>query len=524
MEDVVIVGAGILGIYQLYRARQEGHRALLLERGSDVGGVWHWNRYPGCRFDSESYTYAYLFDRDLFDEWRWSEHFAAQPETERYLQHVVDRYDLRKHIRFGSTVTSAEYDDDAGTWGVWTEDGFRTSCRYLISTTGVLSVPSFPDVPGRDRFAGVQHHTGEWPADPVDFDGKRVAVVGTGSSGVQIAPVIADRVGSLTVFQRTPSWCTPLNNRPINDEEQARLRNDFERMKQVLDTSITGFLHESVDRRTFDDDPDERQRFYERMWDSPGFSKLTANYADAFTDPKANKEFCDFLEAKIRGIVQDQDVADLLIPEHGYGGLRPPFVNGWYEMFNRPNVELVSLKRTRMTRVTPTGIETADGQHRPFDVIVWATGFDFGTGALLRMGIRGTDGLELTEHWADGPTTFLGVMTHGFPNLFFPGGPHGATGNNPRYGSDQVDFVAGLINHAREHGVHRIEAPQEVEDRWMATMERFQQYSTFIQHGQYWGGNTPGKARRFLLNPAGRLKLFQVIERTIASDYAGFLS
>jgi cation diffusion facilitator CzcD-associated flavoprotein CzcO len=515
--DIVVVGAGILGLYQLYRAQRDGYSVILLEQGGGVGGTWYWNRYPGCRFDSESYTYGYLFSRELFRQWQWSEHFAAQPETERYLNHVVDTFDLRRHIRFDSTVTSAVNQEDAS-WLVGTADGFSVRGQYLIATTGVLSVPHYPDLPGRDDFHGETFHTGRWPRTPVDLAGKRVAVVGTGSSGVQIAPVIADEVASLTLYQRTPTWCTPLNNRPITPAEQADLVANFELIRETLNTSVSGFLHQPRKRKTFEDTADERQAFYETMWNSPGFSKLTSNYQDLLMDPAANQEWCEFLAGKIRGLVNDPQTAQRLIPEHGYGALRPPYVTDYYEMFNRPHVSLVPLRETPIVRVTPTGIETTDGL-REFDVIIWATGFDFGTGALRRLGVHG-----LAEYWADGPSTFLGVMCHGFPNFFFPGGPHGASGNNPRYGEDQCNFVADLIDHARDHGYRRIEVPDRYEQAWNAMVEKYRAYSSFIEHGQYYGTNVAGKPRRFLLNPGGRPKLREMMDDVVRNGYPGFLS
>ncbi|MBB3665608.1 cation diffusion facilitator CzcD-associated flavoprotein CzcO [Prauserella sediminis] len=522
--DVVVVGAGILGIYQLYRAREAGFTVRLLEQGNGVGGTWYWNRYPGCRFDSESYTYGYLFSEELWRDWEWSEEFAGQPETERYLNHVTDRFDLRRHIRFGSKVVAAVWDEESAGWTLNTEDGHIVRARHFVSTTGVLSVPQFPDVPGREDFAGEAYHTGLWPKEPVDFRGKRVAVIGTGSSGVQIAPAIADEVATLTVYQRTPSWATPLNNKPISAERQAELKAEFASIKETLEASNVGFLHEAHDRKTFEDTPEEREAFYEKIWRSPGFAKMTTNYTDMMLDDEANAEFCAFLEKKIRSLVDDEETADKLIPRnHAYGGLRPPFVTGYFEMFNKPHVELVSLREEPITRVTETGVETAKGL-REYDIIVWATGFDFGTGALRRMGVTGTDGLELTEKWADGPITWIGVMASGFPNLFFPGGPHGAAGNNPRYGGTQVDFVTELLVHARDHGKRRIEVPRHAEEAWMTMIENFRQYSRFEEHGQYYGGNTAGKAKAFLLNPGGKPKMMEAIGEAVSSGYQGFLS
>jgi cation diffusion facilitator CzcD-associated flavoprotein CzcO len=521
--DVLVVGAGITGIYQLYRAREAGFSTQLLEAGGGVGGTWYWNRYPGARFDSESYTYGYLFSAELFDEWEWREHFAPQPETERYLNHVVDKFDLRSHIRFDAKVTSAVWDDASSTWAVTAGDGFEVRARFLVAATGVLSMPFTPDIPGREDFAGEQHHTGRWPSTPVDFAGKRVAVVGTGSSGVQVVPAIAGEVASLTVYQRTAHWCTPLNNAPITPDQQTRLRTDFESIRDTLNTSAAGFLHQAHDRATFDDSEEERLAFYEKMWNSPGFSKLTSNYTDLLFDSTANAAWCDFLADKIRTIVADPETAARLVPRgHRFGEHRPPFVTGYFETFNEPHVSLVDLHETPIVRMTVSGIETTDGL-REFDIVVWATGFDFGTGALARMGIRGRDGLALTDHWADGPRTFLGVQTTGFPNFFFPGGPHAAAGNNPRYNGDQVDFITDTLEYVRDRGCEMIEVEADAEEKWTAMVDRGATMPpSFGSSSYYFGSNIPGKPRRYLLNSAGRPKLFKEIARVIDTDYAPF--
>ena len=520
---MVIVGAGILGINQLYRAVQAGCSVQLLEQGGGVGGTWYWNRYPGCRFDSESYTYGYLFSAELWQEWDWSEEFAPQPETERYLNYVVDKFDLRRHIRLNSKVTAAGWDADAASWTTRTEDGFEVRSRYLIATTGVLSVPQHPDVPGREDFRGQAYHPVRWPKEPVDFRGKRVAVVGTGSTGVQIAPAIAGEVASLTLYQRSATWATPLNNHPISADQQAYLKANYAPIKAELDASVGGFLHKSPGKKWHEDTPEQREEFFEGVWNSPGFAKISTNYADMLFNQEANADWCAFMARKIRGIVKDPVTADTLIPkDHLYVGLRPPYVMDYYEMYNKPNVSLVSLRETPIVKVTETGIETADGL-REFDIIIWATGFDFGTGAMLRMGIVGAGGLRLGDYWADGPLTYLGVMAHGFPNLFFPGGPHGASGNNPRYGGDQVDFVQDLLNTAREAGKRRIEAPAEAEQAWMAMIRKMEAYSPFEKRGQYYGGNTPGKSHAYLLNPGGRPKLAEFMARATDSGYVGFL-
>jgi cation diffusion facilitator CzcD-associated flavoprotein CzcO len=520
--DVLVVGAGVTGIYQLYRAREAGFSATLLEAGDGVGGTWYWNRYPEARFDSESYTYGYLFSKELWEEWEWSERFAGQPEVERYFNHVVDRFDLRRDIVFGARVTSAVFDEQSGTWTVRTGDGAEYLAQFLVAATGILSVPYIPDVPGRDDFFGEQHHTGLWPTTPVDFTGKHVALVGTGSSGVQIVPAIADEVASLTVFQRTPDWCTPLNNAPIGADEQARLKADFETIAETLRTSPSGFLHTVNMRQSHEDTKEQRLAFYEKMWNGPGFTKLTENYVDMFHNPTVNAEWCEFLAGKIRGIIDDPETAERLIPKNGWPGRRPPFGTGYFEAYNKPTVSLVSLRETPIVRVTETGIETTEGL-REFNIIVWATGYDFGTGALNRLGVRGRRGVALEESWADGPSTYLGVAATGFPNLFFPGGPHGATGNNPRYSGDQVDFVTDVLVHARDHGHDVIEADPAAEQAWMDKIIEAEPQSVFLDSSYFYGSNIPGKPVKQLLNPTGRWALRELIAEVTANDYSTFL-
>jgi cation diffusion facilitator CzcD-associated flavoprotein CzcO len=419
-------------------------------------------------------------------------------------------------------VSAARYDERSATWTVTAEDGSRARARFLVAATGVLSVPHVPDVPGRAGFRGESYHTGAWPAAPVDLAGKRVAVVGTASSGVQIIPAIASEVASLTVYQRTANWCTPLNNAPITPDEQARLRSGFEAMCRTLDRSWHGFLHRRHDRATFDDSREERWAFFEKMWNSPGFSKLNSNYTDVVLNRAANEEWCAFIAEKIRSIVEDPRTAEKLVPkDHLYAGRRPPFVTGYYEAYNQPHVALVDLSETPILRMTPTGIETADGV-REVDVIVWATGFDFGTGALTRMGIRGRGGRALSDAWADGPRTFLGLQSAGFPNLFFPGGPHAAAGNNPRYNSDQVDFVTDALVYVRDHGYDTIEVEQAAEEGWTAMVDTGAAMSPFGEASYFFGSNIPGKPRKYLLNSGGRPKLRAAIADVVEHDYRGF--
>jgi len=518
--EVLVIGAGVTGLYQLYRAREDGFSTVLLEAGEGVGGTWYWNRYPEARFDSESYTYAYVFSEELFREWEWSELFAAQPEVERYFQRFVERFDLGPLIHLGTRVTSVVWDQGTCTWTVTAADGRRWVARYVVAATGMLSYPYIPDVPGRDAFRGEAYHTGLWPAEGVEVTGRRVAVVGTGSSGVQVIPPLSAEASELVVYQRTPNWCTPLNNAPITPEEQEALRADFERIRRTLDTSATGFLCPPPERMSTEDTPEERLAFYEEMWNSPGFAKLLANYKDLLSDPEVNREWCDFIAGKIRSIVRDPVTAERLIPtDHRYGEKRPPFVTGYYEVFNEPHVELVSLLETPMERITATGIETTE-RHREHDVIVWATGFDYGTGHLRRLGVRGVGGRALEEHWAEGPRTFLGVQTTGFPNFFFPGGPHGASANVPRYNTDQVDYVADLLVALREDGYDVVDVPEELQDSFTGMVDQLASHVPFTNISYFFGSNIPGKPVKNLLNPGGRPMLAKFISELREDRYA----
>ncbi|MBD0735115.1 flavin-containing monooxygenase [Streptomyces sp. CBMA29] len=517
--DVLVVGAGVTGIYQLRQAREAGFSVRLLEAGSGVGGTWYWNRYPEARFDSESYTYGYLFSKELWEEWEWSETFAGQPEIERYFNYVVDRFDLRRDIRFDTVVTSAVWHEPSGTWDVRAQDGAAYRARFLVAATGILSVPFIPAIAGREDFGGEQHHTGLWPKTPVDFAGKRVALIGTGSSGVQIVPAVADEVASLTVYQKVADWLTPLNNAPITPREQADLKANFESIRDTLNTSPSGFLHQIVMRSGLDDTPEQRQEFYEQRWNGPGFTKLSEHYMDMMTNPTVNAEWCAFMADKIRAIVRDPATAEKLIPkDHGYGGRRPPFGTHYYETYNKPNVTLVDLNETPIERLTATGVETSDGP-REFDIVIWATGYDFGTGALNRLGVRGRDGLALKEYWAQGPSSYLGVAVAGFPNFFFPGGPHGALGNNPRYAGDQVDFVMDVLVHARAHGHDVVEVTAAAEQEWTDLVNDNASRSSFLQSSYFYGANIPGKPIRQLLNPTGRWKLQELIAEAVETGY-----
>jgi cation diffusion facilitator CzcD-associated flavoprotein CzcO/alkylhydroperoxidase/carboxymuconolactone decarboxylase family protein YurZ len=524
LHDVLVVGAGVTGLNQLHRCVEEGFDTVLLEAGTGVGGTWFWNRYPEARFDSESYTYGFLFSEELFREWDWSEEYAGQPEVERYFNHVVDRFDLRRHIRFGAAVDSAVFDELAGTWTVTTAAGEVYRARFVVAATGVLSVPFRPDIPGQDVFRGPQFHTGRWPAEPVDLAGKRVALIGTGSSGVQIVPAVSDVVERLFVFQRTPDWVTPLNNAPLPPGRMAELQADFAAVKEHLDGSPSGFLHALPSIRSEEHDAEQRREFFEKLYASGGFRKLSENYLDFTTNPEVNAEWCAFLAEKIRETVHDPEVAEALIPkDHGYGGRRPPFGTGYYEAYNAPSVELVVTRDNEIVRLTETGVETADGVVREVDLVVWGTGWDFGTGALNRIGARGRGGAALEDHWKDGPRTYLGLATAGFPNLFFPGGPHGSSGNNPRYNEDQVEFVLGLLRRARERGAATVEVTEAAEAEWTELMDTTPNRAGFLESSYFFGANIPGKPVKQLLNPTGRWHMKALMREAEAADYPTFV-
>ena len=456
--DAIVIGAGISGLYQLYRLRELGMRVRVFEAGTGVGGTWYWNRYPGARFDSESYSYSYSFSQELLDEWNWSEHFAAQPETLRYLNRVADKFDLRRDIRFRSRVTAAHWQEAARSWDVTLEDGSRTRARFLITAIGPLSAPTMPRIEGVETFQGQSCHTAQWPHAPVSFEGKRVAVIGTGATGVQTIQEVAKTAAHLTVFQRTPNWCAPLHNSRIDAEEMAKIKAGYPEMFRRCQETFACFLHTPNPRGTFEVTPEEREAFWEKLYAERGFGIWQGNFRDILTDPAANDAISEFVARKIRERVKDQEVAEKLIPRnHGFGTRRVPLETRYYEVYNQPNVVLVGINETPIERITPTGIKTSDADHA-FDIIIYATGFDAITGSFDRIDIRGVDGLRLKDKWAGGPQTYLGVLVEGFPNMMMLMGPHTALGNIPRSIEYNVDWVTGVLRHARDKDLTRVEA------------------------------------------------------------------
>ena len=464
--DVIIIGAGLSGMYQLYRLRELGLRVRVFEAGTEVGGTWYWNRYPGARFDSESYSYGYSFSRELLDEWEWSEHFAGQPETLRYCKYVADKFDLRRDIRFSSRVDAAVYDEPTQSWGIALEDGGRFSARFLVTAIGPLSTPTLPRIEGRDSFEGRSFHTARWPKEPVDFKGKRVAVIGTGATGVQTIQTIAGEVGHLTVFQRTPNWCAPLHNGKIDAETQAAIKAGYPAMFARCQETFACFLHTPDPRGAFEVSDEEREAFYEKLYGERGFGIWQGNFKDILIDRKANATISDFVARKIRQRVKNQAVAEKLIPKnHGFGTRRLPLETFYYEVYNRDNVELVDITETPIERITPAGIKTSAGEYA-FDIIIFATGFDAITGSFDKIDFRGLGGVLLKDKWKSGPETYLGLMIHQFPNLLMLMGPHTALGNIPRSIEYSVDWVTGLIRFAQEKGLTRLEATEAGVAAW----------------------------------------------------------
>lgn len=524
--DAIIIGAGIAGMYQLYRLRQLGLAVRVYEAGSGVGGTWYWNRYPGARFDSESYTYGYSFSEELLQEWEWSEHFAAQPETLRYLNYVADKFDLRRDIQFKTRIASATYDEAGKCWEIRTEQGGSARAKFLITAIGVLSAPQMPKIPGLDEYKGEWYHTGLWPHTPVNFTGKRVGVIGTGATAVQLITEIAKEVAHLTVFQRTANYCAPLRNTPIDPDTQRKIKASYPEIFKRCSETPAGFLHDFDPRLALEVSPEERQAFYEQIWAAPGFSKWLGVFRDVLSNLEANATFAEFVRNKIRQRVKDPKVAEKLVPkDHPFGSKRIPLESGYYEVYNRDNVVLVDLHETPIERITPKGIKTSTTEYE-FDIIIFATGFDAVTGAFTRIDFRGVGGQTLKDKWADGPHTYLGLQTAGFPNLFTLVGPHnGATFCNiPRCIEQNVAWVTECIRYMRAHNYKRIEATLEAEETWTEHVADTAARTLFpLADSWFMGANTPGKKRTFLLYAGGSPAYRQKCEEVAAKGYEGFL-
>ncbi len=468
--DAIIIGAGISGIHQLYRLRELGMTARVFETGSDVGGTWYWNRYPGARFDSESWTYGYAFSEALLKEWDWKEHFSPQPDTLEYLNRVADKFDLRRDMQFNSRVTAAHWDDAATQWSVTLASGQQARARFLFTAVGILSTPTLPRIPGVDTFRGPAYHTGRWPHTPVDFTGKRVGIIGTGATAIQAIPEIARQAAQLTVFQRRPNWAAPLHNSKISQEEMQDIKARYTDIYARCAQTPGWFIHEPDPRKTLDVPAAEREAFWEKLYAEPGFGIWMGNFSDIMVDEKANAAISEFIAAKIRLRVKDPKTAHLLIPkDHGFGTRRVPLESGYFEAYNRYNVVLVDVNETPIEQITPSGIQCGGKEHA-FDILIHATGYDGVTGAFDRIDFRGPGATRLKDVWADGPRTYLGQLAEGFPNLLMVLGPHTARGNIPRAVEHSVEWQTGLLRYMREHNYTRVETRPEHVVEWTQTV------------------------------------------------------
>ncbi len=520
--DAVIIGAGFAGLYALHRMRLLGLTAIVFEAGRDVGGVWYWNRYPGARCDVESMQYSYSFSRELEQDWEWSERFAPQSEILAYINHVAERFDLRRDIRFETRVASAHFDDGPNLWHVRTDRGDEVDAQFCIMATGSLSAARVPDLPGLETFAGRKYHTGDWPHEGVDFRGRRVAVIGTGSSGIQAIPVIAEAAAHLVVFQRTPNFVIPARNQRL-DEQAVRFWKDDYPTHRARAREI-GTFYEFSDKGALDVDDAERRSVYERRWQEGGVN-FVHSFKDIYLDQRSNDTAAEFVRARIRDMVRDPATAEALSPrDHPLGSKRICVGSGYYETFNRENVTLVSIRDERIEAIIPTGVRTAKAEY-PVDTLVLATGYDALTGALLRIDIKGRGGQALRDKWAEGPRNYLGLMTAGFPNMFIvtgPGSPSVLV--NMVIGIEQhVDWIADCIDQIRRSGKAGIEATPEAEDHWVHHVNDEANLTLFPKGASwYLGANVPGKPRVFMPYVGGIGRYRKKCDEVAASGYEGF--
>ena len=521
--DAIVIGAGVSGLYQLYKLRELGLKTVALEAGTAIGGTWYWNRYPGARFDSESWTYGYSFSKELLEEWNWTEHFSSQPETERYLNLVADKFDLRRNIKCRSNVTAAWYREETRSWDVILEDGRQYSTRLLVAALGVLSAPTLPNIPGIGDFKGLACHTANWPKTPVDLTGKRVAIIGTGATAIQTIQTIAKDVGHLTVYQRTASWAAPLHNSKIAPAEMESIKSRYPDIFARCHETPGCFVHAPDPRAALETSPEEREAFWEKLYAEPGFGIWQGNFRDILVNTEANALISAFIAKKIRQRVTDPVTAEKLIPKnHGFGTRRVPLETNYFEVYNQPNVELVDIVENPIERITATGIQNAD-RLREFDIIIYATGFDAITGAFERIDIRGIGGVKLKDLWKDGPQTYLGVLVEGFPNMLMVMGPHAGLGNFPRAAEYSVDWVSGLIGHAWENGLTRMEATAAGTARWTEHVIEMGQGLLANEVDSWMTGinrNVEGKSTRKIMRYSGGYPAYrQHCDAVAADDY-----
>ena len=525
--DALVIGAGFAGLYQLHCLRNRlGLSVKALEAGSGVGGTWYWNRYPGARCDSESHVYWYTFSPELMREWEWSERYPGQAEILRYLNFVADRFDLKRDIQFNSRVTSAHYDQAANRWHVRTEEGETFVVKFLITAVGCLSTANVPKIPGLQEFKGNWYHTGQWPHKGVDFTGKRVGMIGTGSTGIQAAPVIAAQAEHLTVFQRTANYSVPARNVPLTPEFRQYVKQNAQEIRATTRQTYNGMGFKVEDRKAVETPPEEREKIYEAAWQRGGL-QFRATFEDMLVSKEANDTAADFIKRKIRSIVKDPKTAAILSDiDHPYAAKRPPIDTDYFETYNRPNVSLVDVKAMPIQRISEAGICAAEVEY-PVDIIVFATGFDAMTGPLLRMDIRGRNGVALKEVWKAGPRNYLGLQVAGFPNLFTITGPGSPSVlcNMPVAIEQHADWISDCIGHMHARGLERIEALPDAVEKWVAEVNEVANRTLLpmARHSWYLGANIPGKPRVFMPYAGGMIRYRELCQDVVARGYEGFV-
>ena len=524
--DALVIGAGFSGLYQLLCLRDRlGLSVKVLEQGDGLGGTWYWNRYPGARCDSESHSYCYSFSDELMREWEWSERYPGPPEILRYLNHVADRFDLKRDIRFNTRVTAAHYDSAANRWRVSTAAGEQLTAQFLITAVGCLSTANIPNIPGLESFAGQWHHTGQWPHEGVDFTGKRVGQIGTGSTGIQAAPVIAETAAHLTVFQRTANYSVPARNAPLTPAFQQYVKANTAEIRAITRSTPNGHPFTISDRGALETSPEERLAIYEAAWEKGGL-QFRGTFRDLVVNKEANDTASTFLRNKIHEIVKDPATAATLADiDHPYAAKRPPIDTHYFEAFNRENVDLVDIKATPIQEITPRGIRTSAAEY-PLDIIVFATGFDAMTGPLLRLDIQGRDGFKLKDSWAAGPRNYLGLQIAGFPNLFTITGPGSPSVlcNMPVAIEQHVEWITDCIAHMRANRLTRIETTTSAMDAWVAKVNAAANATVLplAKHSWYLGANVPGKPRVFMPYAGGMAYYRKICDDVAAKNYEGF--
>jgi acetone monooxygenase len=524
--DAVVLGAGVAGLYQLHQLREQGLRVRAFDSASDVGGTWYWNRYPGSRFDSEGYIYQYLFSEELYKDWSWSEKFPGQPEIEQWLHYVADRLDLRRDIQFSTTITSAHFDEDRERWTLGTDRGDTIDTQFFVTCAGMLSAPMDNLFEGQDSFGGTIFHTSRWPKEPVELAGKRVGVVGIGATGIQVIQTIADQVGHLTVFARTPQYALPMKNPKYGETEQNWYKSRFEELRATIPHTFTGFEYD-FEHAWADCSPERRQEILEEIYQDGSLKLWLAGFGEVFFSEEVSEAVSEFVREKMRARLKDQHLIDVLVPtDYGFGTHRVPLETNYLEVYHRDNVDLVGVKDNPIAKILSRGIELTDGTVHELDVIIMATGFDAGTGALTRIDIRGREGRSLTEDWGRDIRTTMGLMVEGYPNMLttaVPLAPSAALCNMTTCLQQQTEWINDAIRNLREQGKSVIEPTQEGEEAWVAHHEETAA-ATLVPKTNSWylGSNVPGKPRRLLSYIGGVGTYRQKCDEEAAAGYPAF--